>query len=281
MKVDTFFQNFELLTDAPNATAKLRELILQLAVMGKLVRQDPNDEPASVLLDRIICKKQQLSYGNKTQKADLNLSNEEELDLEILPGNWCWTNLETIGLINPRNGLPDDLDVAFIPMNLIPQKYGNPLKYETRKWGEVKKGFTHFAEGDVAIAKITPCFQNGKSCVMRGLKNQAGAGTTELHIFRPINNLTYPEYVLIYFKSVSFIKNAIPIITGTAGQKRVPNNYVAQNPFPLPPLAEQKRIVEKCDRLMSLCDTLEAKLKQGRESREKLMEVAAKQVLLN
>lgn len=65
------------------------------------------------------------------------------------------------------------------------------------------------------------------------------------------------------------------------GQPNVNATSLKSLIIPLPPLAEQKRIVEKCDRLMSLCDTLEAKLKQGRESREKLMEVAAKQVLLN
>ncbi|MBD2208246.1 restriction endonuclease subunit S [Calothrix sp. FACHB-1219] len=164
-------------------------------------------------------------------------------------------------------------------MNLIPQKYGVAVQWETKKWGDVKKGFTHFAEDDVALAKITPCFQNGKSCVMRGLKNKFGAGTTELHIFRPIDNLTYPEYVLIYFKSVSFIKNAIPIMTGTAGQKRVPNSYVAQNPFPLPPLAEQKRIVEKCDRLLSTCDEIEKRQQQRQQSILRMNESAIAQLL--
>ncbi|MEH1810463.1 MAG: restriction endonuclease subunit S [Nostoc sp.] len=279
MKLENFFVNFELLTDAPNAVAKLREIILQLAIRGKLVAQHPNDETALALLERIKSKKKQLIFSNKTQKFDFNLSDEEDVILESLPVNWYWTNLETIGWINPRNNLPDDLDVAFIPMNLIPQKYGVVVQWETKKWGDVKKGFTHFAEGDVALAKITPCFQNGKSCVMRGLKNQFGAGTTELHIFRPIDNLTYPEYVLIYFNSVSFIKNAIPIMTGTAGQKRVPNSYVAQNPFPLAPLAEQKRIVEKCDRLLSICDEIEKRQQQRQESIVRMNESAIAQLL--
>ncbi|MEH1850311.1 MAG: restriction endonuclease subunit S [Nostoc sp.] len=279
MKLKTVFENFELLTDAPNAVAKLREIILQLAIRGKLVAQHPNDEPALALLERIKSKKKQLIFSKKTQKLDFNLSDEEDVILESLPVNWYWTNLETIGWINPRNNLPDDLDVAFIPMNLIPQKYGVVVQWETKKWGDVKKGFTHFAEGDVALAKITPCFQNGKSCVMRGLKNQFGAGTTELHIFRPIDNLTYPEYVLIYFNSVSFIKNAIPIMTGTAGQKRVPNSYVVQNPFPLAPLAEQKRIVEKCDRLLSICDEIEKRQQQRKESIVRMNESAIAQLL--
>ncbi len=86
--------------------------------------------------------------------------------------------LEAVGCINPRNDLPDDLEGAFIPMNLVPQKYGDAVQREIRQWGEIKKGFTHFSEGDVALAKITPCFQNGKSYAMQGLKNKAGSGTT-------------------------------------------------------------------------------------------------------
>ncbi len=106
------------------------------------------------------------------------MQNEEFKQLDELPKNWCWTNLEAVECINPRNDLPDDLEGAFIPMNLVPQKYGDAVQREIRQWGEIKKGFTHFSEGDVALAKITPCFENGKSCAMQGLKNKARAGTT-------------------------------------------------------------------------------------------------------
>jgi type I restriction enzyme S subunit len=144
------------------------------------------------------------------------------------------------------------------------------VKTETRYWGEIKKGFTHFAEGDVVLAKITPCFQNGKAAVMQGLANNVGAGTTELHVFRPIDGSICPEYVLAYLKSPKFLMEGIPRMTGTAGQKRVPNDYFAQNPFPLPPLEEQRRIVGKVDELMRLCDELEAQQQAKRESRVRL-----------
>ncbi|MBL0171689.1 MAG: hypothetical protein IPP90_13375 [Gemmatimonadaceae bacterium] len=108
---------------------------------------------------------------------------------------------------------------------------------------EKSKAYTHFAEGDVALAKITPCFKNGKSTVFRNLTNGIGAGTTELHVVRPI--IVVPEYVLAYLKSPSFVNEGIPRMTGTAGQKRVPSDYFANTPLPLPPLAEQHRIVTR------------------------------------
>ncbi|MBO1051241.1 MAG: restriction endonuclease subunit S [Dolichospermum sp. DET73] len=267
MKLETFFKHFDLLAEAPNGVQKLRELILDLAVRGKLVPQDANDEPAAVLLEKIKKEKERLVKEGKVKKDKLSQSIIAEEIPYKLPTNWQWTKLCEIGLINPRNEVDDSKIASFIPMNLIPQSYNKEIRYEVRKWADIKKGFTHFADGDVVLAKITPCFQNRKSTVIYGLKNSVGAGTTELHVYRPINNLINPEYVLLYLKSAEFINNGISKLTGTAGQKRVPNEYFAENPFPLPPLAEQKRIVTKVDELMKLCDELEARQKKKQETR--------------
>ncbi|MBI3464078.1 MAG: restriction endonuclease subunit S [Planctomycetes bacterium] len=164
-------------------------------------------------------------------------------------------------------------------MALISDTYGEAIQAETRAWGEIKKGFTHFADGDVVLAKITPCFQNGKSAVVRGLTNSIGAGTTELHVIRPIAETMYPEYVLIYFRSPGFLNNGVEKMTGSAGQKRVPREYVAYNPFPLPPLAEQRRIVAKVDQLMGLCDELESRQQAKRAARERLVASALDKLL--
>jgi len=153
-------------------------------------------------------------------------------------------------------------------MPLIAAEYGVANQHEIRPWGEIKKGYTHFAEGDVGLAKITPCFENGKSAVFRSLTGGIGAGTTELHIVRPL--FVDQDYILLFLKSPHFIETGIPKMTGTAGQKRVPTEYFAHSPFPLPPLAEQNRIVGKVDELMGLCDRLEA-ARAGRErSRDRL-----------
>ena len=119
-------------------------------------------------------------------------------------------------------------------MPFINAKYGVKVISEKRIWGEIKKGYTQFAEGDVALAKITPCFQNGKSTVMEGLHNGIGAGTTELHVIRPY--FSNPYYILIFIKSPKFINDGIPFMTGSAGQKRVPKDYFSNTAFPLPPI---------------------------------------------
>jgi type I restriction enzyme, S subunit len=263
-----FFDNLALLADAPNGVTKLREFVLQLAVQGEIVPQDTADEPASMLLERI-----QIAKTRLEKTSDIPSVAENEVPYAI-PKTWAWTSLANVGLINPRNDFDDRELASFVPMTLVPQKYGEQVRTETRPWGEIKKGFTHFGEGDVVLAKITPCFQNGKAAVMRNLQNKIGAGTTELHVFRPIDELIWPEYVLVYLKSPKFLLDGIPRMTGTAGQKRVPNDYFSYNPFPLPPFEEQKRIVDKVDELMRLCDELEARQQAKRESRMRLNNAA-------
>ena len=130
----------------------------------------------------------------------------------------------------------------------------------------------------MALAKITPCFENGKSTIFRGLTGGIGAGTTELHVVRPI--IVYPDYVLIFLKCPHFIESGITKMTGTAGQKRVPTEYFACSPFPLPPLAEQHRIVAKVDELMALCDRLEAATAE-RETRRVRLAAASHHYLNN
>ena len=104
----------------------------------------------------------------------------------------------------------------------------------------MRKGYTHFANGDVVLAKITPCFENGKAAVMANLTNGFGAGTTELHVVRPITGGVEPGYIYIFLRSPYFKTIGERHMTGTAGQKRLPTEYFATRPFPLPPLAEQK-----------------------------------------
>jgi len=271
--------NFDLLYGAPETVGELRKAILQLAVQGKLVRQDPNDGPAAVLLEKIRDEKERLIKEKKIRKPKPLSLNDFENPYE-LPVNWEWTRLFDIGVINPRNEAKDDMDVSFIPMALISETYSTPVSSERRHWGIIKTGFTHFAEEDVVLAKITPCFQNGKSAVMRGLLNGLGAGTTELHVFRPLlNESVNPDYVLLYLRSPQFLTEGIKRMTGTAGQKRVPRDYFAGSPFPFPPFQEQRRIVAKVDQLMALCDDLESKLKQSQTDGEILMEAVVHQLV--
>lgn len=232
----------------------LPKSILQAAVQGKIVPQNVHDETASELLKRIKQEKSKLVKEGKIKKEKpLPPIAEDEIPYD-LPDGWVWCRLGDVCTINPRNQITDDTEVSFTPMALISNVYFEGHKQELRQWGEVKNGFTHYAENDVVVAKITPCFQNGKSCIMQNLRNGYGAGTTELHVLRSIE--VQPAYILIYVKHPEFLLEGERNMTGTAGQQRVPTEYLKRCLFPLPPLAEQQRIVAKVDELMALCDEL-------------------------
>jgi type I restriction enzyme S subunit len=249
---------FETLAEAPDGGKRLRELVLQLAVRGKLVPQDPEDEPAAKLLDKIGKEKLRLVKEGKAKAGKVEL-HQDLTDVPFdVPHGWTWTRAAVVGWVNPRNQVTDRTEVGFVPMPLMPIDFRDPVRWETRPWAAVKQGFTHFATGDVAVAKITPCFQNSKSCVMAELPNGMGAGTTELQVLRPLPGLLDADYVLAFFKTPDFIDGGVATMTGTAGQQRVSNDYFANRPLPLPPLAEQHRIVDKVNELMAFLDQLEA-----------------------
>ncbi len=247
--------------DSLNKTiyTQLKKSILQEAIQGKLVPQDPNDEPASVLLERIKEEKAKLFKEGKLKKKDLvdsvifkgednkyyeKVGSEincidDEIPFEI-PSNWQWVRLGKVTIVNPRNTISDEMSVGFIPMTNISPGYGNSIECEQRYWKDVKSGFTHIADGDVAFAKITPCFQNRKSFIAANLPNGFAAGTTELNVLRPYDNTIDTRYLLWFLKSEYFISEAK--FKGTAGQQRVVTDYVLNRLFPLPPVKEQIRI---------------------------------------
>ncbi len=266
MNAEGLLAHYARIADAPDAIVRLRRFVLDLAVRGKLVAQESGDEPAAKLLERITAEKTRLIQAGTIRKAKPAPPSEEAPF--AIPSGWAWSQIAEIGILSPRNDAADDMQASFVPMNLISAEYGKPNGHEVRLWREIKRGYTHFSEGDVGLAKITPCFENGKSTVFRNLAGKLGSGTTELHVVRPL--LINPDYVLVFLKSPHFIESGIPRMTGTAGQKRVPTDYFAYSPFPLPPLAEQQRIVAKVDELMALCDQLEAARAQREATRDRL-----------
>ncbi|RHV69069.1 restriction endonuclease subunit S [Clostridium sp. OM02-18AC] len=257
--VDGIFSDKEALQ---NIIKNTKAKILDLAIRGKLVPQDPNDELASVLLERIRAEKEELIKQGKIKRdkkesvifkgednsyylndSQITVDINDELPFKI-PTSWYWVRLKDVFIINPRNKLEDDLNVSFIPMPLIDDGYSGKHTSEVRSWKEVKTGFTHFAEGDIGIAKITPCFENRKSTVFINLTNGYGAGTTELHILRPIGNSILSQYLLAYLKSDYFVDNGKQTFTGAVGQQRIGKEYIENAYFPIPPKSEQERIVQ-------------------------------------
>ena len=236
---------------------ELKASILQLAIQGKLVEQRPEEGTGEELYQQIQEKKQKLIKDGKIKKGkSLPEITEDEIPFDI-PESWKWVRVAQIVTLNPKNDLDNNIDTSFVSMSCVSDGFRNTHTFEVKKWGAIKKGFTHFANGDIGIAKITPCFQNRKSVVFRDLINGYGAGTTELSIVRVINNTVLREYLLWFFKTEYFIANGVKSFTGTAGQQRIHKDYLATSLLPLPPLAEQKRIVAKIEELLPYIDRYE------------------------
>jgi restriction endonuclease S subunit len=152
----------------------------------------------------------------------------------------------------PRNylGLNDDFLVSFVPMEAI-DEFSGSIKIITEKpLKDVKKGYTFFAENDVLFAKITPCMENGKIAIARNLSNGIGFGTTELHVFRTKAGKAIPKYIYYFLRTKYFREEAAKYMTGASGHKRVPEKFLMDFPYPLPPLSVQQEIVAKLDKEM-------------------------------
>lgn len=183
-----------------------------------------------------------------------------------LPQGWLWATFSEICEINPKHPadiLPVKAPVTFVPMAAIDEVTGTIAKPGTKTYGEVRKGYTHFSEGDVLFAKITPCMENGKSAIARNLVSGIGFGTTELHVLRPFDGVL-SEYVYHYVRQQSFRNQAAANMTGTAGQLRVPWSYVQKAKIPLCPTSEQKRIVAVVRELLFQIRTARQSLENAR-----------------
>ena len=219
---------------------KAKSKILDLAIRGKLVPQDPNDEPASVLLEHIRTEKEELIKQGKIKrdkkesiifKGDDNSYYEKFenetihcIDKEIpfdIPDSWSFEKIRNIFIVNPKNNLVDDTTVSFISMNMIDEQFSGKYQYEIKNWSVCKNGFTHFASNDVAFAKISPCFENRKSVLFEKLENDVGAGTTELYVIRRYINNILGKYILYFVKSEYFILRGKNTFSGVVGQQRV------------------------------------------------------------
>ena len=243
-----------------NIKEQLKKSILQYAIEGKLVPQDEAEGTAEELLLQIQAEKQKLYEENKLKKKDLEHSIifkgednkyyekigknvtciDEEIPFET-PKNWRWVRVKDIVQVNPKNEAADNTISAFIPMEKIKATFASVYSYLEKKWGEIKSGFTHFSDGDIAFAKITPCFQNRKSMILQNLPNGIGAGTTELKVLRPCGITMNAYFLLFFLESPYFIEEAK--FKGTANQQRILSGYLETKLLALPPLTEQQRIV--------------------------------------
>ncbi len=177
-----------------------------------------------------------------------------------LPQGWISTTVGELSEVSPKNDCPDETEVGFIPMQRMGTRFLEVPEFEVRRWGSVKKGFTAFANGDVLLARITPCFENGKGGIPQGLPNGLGAGSTEHFVLRPKAQVLNAKYLLALFKTQEFLLAGRASMTGAVGQQRVPKAQVLGYRIPVAPYQEQLRIGAKIDALLSRADACRERL---------------------
>ena len=157
--------------------------------------------------------------------------------------------------------MESDTPVSFIPMDAVGE-YGGLDLDNVQKLEDVYDGYTYFAEGDLCIAKITPCFENGKGALAEGLINSVGFGTTELYVVRPGSNV---DRRFLFYVSIAddFRKLGKSEMYGAGGQKRIEESFIKDWMLPLPPLETQRRIVRFLDEKTGQIDALIEKIQDS------------------
>ena len=170
--------------------------------------------------------------------------------------------LKDICEINPRTqGIADYMSVSFVPMPCVSED-GKIDTSEIRQFIDVKKGYTVFQENDVLFAKITPCMENGKGAIARGLMNGIGCGSSEFHVLRANNEMVCPEWIYYLTAWSSFRREAEKHMTGSAGQRRVPKAYLENYDINVPSLPEQTKQTEVLSQLQQIIDCRKEELQK-------------------
>jgi type I restriction enzyme S subunit len=270
--------NFDILYSAPENIGKLRQAILQLAVMGKLVPQDANDEPAAVLLERIKKEKERLVKSKKINKNN-SLPPIEINKSYNIPKGWVYSRMGEIFVISSGT----------TPSRLKHEYFTNG----TENWvktTDLNNQIVNFCQEKITVQAVIDCnlkyYPIGTICIAMyggaGTIGKSGILGFETTINQSVcgiypNQYFLPEFLHLYVKSIrsEWMKFA-------AGLRKDPNinaKIINEMVLPIPPLNEQKRIVAKVDKLMKLCDELETKLTQTQTEREKIINAAVKQLL--
>ena len=161
-----------------------------------------------------------------------------------------FVSIDSVAEVNPK--VPEYVSTAlnnpatFLPMAAVSES-GRIASPEEALIGEVIKGYRYFEEGDTLLAKITPCMENGKAVLVEGVPHRIGFGSTEFHVIRPGSDI-YERYLFYMVWNPSFRYIAARNMTGTAGQRRVPTNFIKRFEIPLPPFDEQRRIAAILDK---------------------------------
>ena len=215
---------------------------------------------------------QQLLTGKVRFGEFVQSDKTQQSQAGLIPEDWNLKRGDELATVNPRKEIVDNenLPVSFIPMASISEN-ARIIGTHIEPYSKVSKGFTSFRDGDIIIAKITPCFENGKGALADNLNNDLGFGSTEFHVMRTKFNVN-PHFLFFHTISYPFRKRGEANMTGSAGQKRVPTDFVKAYRIPLPSLPEQRKIaavLSACDREIEL---LGRKLDVLKEEKKGLMQ---------
>ncbi len=269
MNAGLLLQHFERLSEATDAIPRLRRFILDLAVRGKLVEQDPNDEPAVELLERITREKAQLVKAGEIRKPPVLKSINDAETPFALPSNWVWVRVGDIFDYDAgvkRN--PDELfqDRWLLELEDIEKDTSTVLARLRVNDRASQSTKSEFEVGDILYGKLRPYLNKVV------VADEPGYSTTEIVAIRPYLKLC-SGYCALAFRRPDFVAYVERLGRGTKMPRlRTPDAIVAA--FPLPPLAEQHRIVAKVDELMALCDRLES-AQEEREGRRNCLVAAS------
>jgi len=150
-----------------------------------------------------------------------------------LPHGWSTCTLSDIAAVNPKTVADESLIAGFVPMSYAPTSYHDELLFDEKPWGEIKKSYTNFQDGDVIFAKVTPCFENGKAAIVDDLPNGIGAGSSEFYVLRPHCSDISQKLLFALIKTHAFMQEGATNMTGAVGLRRVPKSF--SNPSPSGP----------------------------------------------
>lgn len=190
------------------------------------------------------------------EKDDYNLSVDRyRVSDNVNQSEYEMVKLSDVCEINPKKSdvreLPDDTLVSFVPMADLSEDSMDFIPKEEKKLGDVVGGYTYFKDNDVLLAKVTPCFENGKAGVAKNLKNGIGFGSSEYYVLR-CSEKVLPSFVYMMLRTEKFKAEGKDQMTGTGGLQRVPKDFVAELEIPLPPIEIQQQIVSKIEQYQAI-----------------------------
>ena len=170
--------------------------------------------------------------------------------------HWETVRLGDICELNPRKSEVKDFEgnVSFVPMAMVSETDMYFSVQEQKPLKEVYTGYTYFRDDDVLLAKVTPCFENGKSGLAKNLENGIGFGSSEFFVLRANPEKVLPEYIYYIINSNRFIAEGTPQMTGTGGLRRLTKDFVLNYPVSLPPLDVQRRIVNQTEEEITIVE---------------------------